>query len=220
MDETGRSARDTARRWLRYAPALIWATGLAMAAVTTPAVRPMAIVFVVAGLTVHLLVRSANRTLPKGAQGARTRRQPLWPDASVKSVVEAVREPALVVDRTLALRYANAGAMRAFGPLVLGDPIAMRVSRARSSGRAGARGRERRGRAGGAERAPADRPVLGHRHPAAASRRRGASPVLPAAPARTTRRRGGWSACAPTSSPMPAMSCARRSPRSPASSRR
>jgi two-component system phosphate regulon sensor histidine kinase PhoR len=126
VDETGRSARDTARRWLRYAPALIWAAGLVTAAATTPEIRPTAILFVVAGLVVHLLLRNANRTLPKGGASARTRRQPLWPDASVKSVVEAVREPALIVDRTLALRYANAGAMRAFGPLVLGDPIAMR----------------------------------------------------------------------------------------------
>lgn len=126
MDETGRSGGETARRWLRFVPAMIWAGGLVVAAVTIPEARGTAVAFVFAGLLVHLFLRGASRTRPHGAGSGRTRQQPLWPDASVKGVVEAVREPAVVVDRSLALRYANAAAMRAFGPLALGDPIAMR----------------------------------------------------------------------------------------------
>ncbi|WP_245415006.1 ATP-binding protein [Aureimonas flava] len=126
MNETGRSGGETARRWLRRAPALIFAAGLALVAATVAEARWAALAPLAAGALAHFLLRGADGTLPRRAASGRARQTPLWPDASVKSVVEAVREPAAVVDRSLALRFANAAAMRAFGPFVLGDPIAMR----------------------------------------------------------------------------------------------
>ncbi|MBB3997448.1 ATP-binding protein [Aureimonas pseudogalii] len=56
----------------------------------------------------------------------RMRAAPLWPDASVKAVVAAMREPAFVIDRNLALRFGNEAAGRAFGLAPLGDPFPMR----------------------------------------------------------------------------------------------
>ncbi|WP_279480998.1 ATP-binding protein [Aureimonas sp. SK2] len=126
MDETGRSGGETARRWLRLVPTAIWGAGLVFLALAVGEARWWAGGFVLAGGLAHLLLRGADGNRPRSTAASRSRNQPHWPDASVKSVVEALREPGVVVDRSLALRFANAAASRAFGPLVLGDPIAMR----------------------------------------------------------------------------------------------
>ncbi len=146
MDET-RSGGETARRFLRFLPAVVWLIGLGVLALRVPEARVGALVFTLVGLVAHLLLRGASRTQAVRSPGGRSRHAQPWPDGSVKSVVEAVREPALVIDRAQALRFANAAAHKAFGAMTLGDPIAMRfrapellaaLERAMESGEAGA----------------------------------------------------------------------------------
>ena len=56
----------------------------------------------------------------------RRRQSPLWPDAGTKAVVEAMLEPAFVIDRNLLMRYRNGVSERAFGNMTLGDAISLR----------------------------------------------------------------------------------------------
>ncbi|MBC8129013.1 MAG: two-component sensor histidine kinase [Rhizobiaceae bacterium] len=54
------------------------------------------------------------------------RQAPLWPDGGIKAVVEAMLEPAFLIDRNLLLRYRNAVSEQAFGNMALGDAISLR----------------------------------------------------------------------------------------------
>ncbi|WP_062206323.1 ATP-binding protein [Aureimonas sp. AU12] len=102
------------------------ALGLLIVAVAVPDARVLVGATGVLALVVALLTRGrrSRRSLLRAPQRARL--APLWPDASIKSVVEAMREPAFVIDRMLALRFGNGAASRAFGGSTLGDPFPMR----------------------------------------------------------------------------------------------
>ena len=70
---------------------------------------------------------SRNRSPRSGIGDDLRRRQvPLWPEAGTKAVVEAMPEPALLIDRNLLLRYRNARSERVFGAMALGDPVSLR----------------------------------------------------------------------------------------------
>jgi two-component system phosphate regulon sensor histidine kinase PhoR len=72
-----------------------------------------------------LLPRRSSRRLRAG-DDLRRRQSPLWPDAGTKAVVEAMLEPAFLLDRALLLRYRNGVSERAFGNMTLGDAISLR----------------------------------------------------------------------------------------------
>ncbi|SMC64843.1 two-component system, OmpR family, phosphate regulon sensor histidine kinase PhoR [Fulvimarina manganoxydans] len=50
-----------------------------------------------------------------------------WPDAGMKAVVEAIGEPAMIVDRATYLRYRNPACTIAFGSMALGDSVSLRL---------------------------------------------------------------------------------------------
>lgn len=68
--------------------------------------------------------RGARRT--RLGDDLRRRQAPLWPDVGTKAVVEAMTEPAFLIDRNLLLRYRNAVSEQAFGNMALGDAISLR----------------------------------------------------------------------------------------------
>ena len=79
-----------------------------------------------AGLVlICLLPEREGRRLRLG-EDLRRRQTPLWADAGTKAVVEAMLEPAFLIDRNLLLRYRNHVSEQAFGNMALGDAISLR----------------------------------------------------------------------------------------------
>ena len=76
-------------------------------------------------LLLCLLPQRGERRLRQG-DDLRRRQSPLWPDAGTKAVVEAMLEPAFLIDRNLLLRYRNGVSEQAFGNMPLGDAISLR----------------------------------------------------------------------------------------------
>ena len=136
---------------------------------------------------------------------------------SGENLAAAVTDPLIVFDGAGAVVHANAAATAAFGALHPGILAAAEIPRARDAGddrgRAVRPGRLARRRL---QRAPAHRARLPRHRLGGRPRHR----ALSSWSSRTRARRAASTACAPTSSPMPATNCARRWPRSPASSRR
>ena len=50
----------------------------------------------------------------------------IWPDRGMKAVLEALQEPALIVDRELLIRYRNPVSAVSFGSMALADPLSLR----------------------------------------------------------------------------------------------
>lgn len=98
--------------------------GLAAIAAFYPDARKVALL--VAALVSGFWLMAVRADERSGRAVARGRRASLWPEAGVKHVVDALREPAMVVDRGLSLRFRNSASEPAFGPMTLGDPIALR----------------------------------------------------------------------------------------------
>ena len=61
---------------------------------------------------------------PGGVGGPRM--QPHWPDAGMKAVLEAMQEPALLVDKALVIRFCNSTSQATFGAMSVGDPLSIR----------------------------------------------------------------------------------------------
>lgn len=61
------------------------------------------------------------------AQNEAPRSTAEWPDAGMKAVVEALGEPAMIVDRATYLRYRNPACTVAFGSMALGDSVSLRL---------------------------------------------------------------------------------------------
>ncbi|MFM9858057.1 ATP-binding protein [Pseudoxanthobacter sp. M-2] len=73
--------------------------------------------------TAVALNRARPRTVTSRPRDAHAR----FPDAGVKAALDALPEPAFVVDRRGRLRFANRAAAPAFGTLHLGDPLSFRL---------------------------------------------------------------------------------------------
>ena len=116
---------DAARRAPFALSRLVPLAGLALIAYVAPDQRLLALGTLALAAFVALVQRGARVSLRRKAVKTDTA-SPLWPNASVKSVVDAMREPAFVLDRNLALRFSNAVGIQTFGNMALGDPIAMR----------------------------------------------------------------------------------------------
>ena len=113
------------RRGVLSLPCVILAAGLLVVAFIEPGARAIAAFAVGLALLAAALLRggrTARHAKGREADSASS----LWPNATLKSVVNAMREPAFVFDRDLALRFSNANGIRTFGNMALGDPIAMR----------------------------------------------------------------------------------------------
>ncbi|MCB8838044.1 ATP-binding protein [Aurantimonas sp. VKM B-3413] len=57
---------------------------------------------------------------------AEARSELVWPGRGMKAIVEALQEPAFILDRGLLLRYRNPASFVAFGNMTLGDPFSLR----------------------------------------------------------------------------------------------
>lgn len=75
---------------------------------------------------VACLALSRDTAVPRRERGTRRRQTTLWPDSGTKSVVEAMAEPAFLIDRNLLLRFQNSVSERVFGAMALGDAISLR----------------------------------------------------------------------------------------------
>jgi two-component system phosphate regulon sensor histidine kinase PhoR len=75
------------------------------------------------GATALTLHRARPRTVQSRPRDAHAR----FPDAGVKGTLDALPEPAFVVDRRGRLRFSNRAAAPAFGALHLGDPLSFRL---------------------------------------------------------------------------------------------
>ncbi len=125
MTETGLPGGGARRGSFISLSTLVLVGALVWAAWVIPQLRPVVAGVLVLSALVELIQRSARASL-RAKAGKVGEVAPLWPNASVKSVVNAMREPAFVLDRDLALRFSNAVGIQTFGNMVLGDPIAMR----------------------------------------------------------------------------------------------
>ena len=95
---------------------------LALASLHRDAASAAAVVFAVLALTI--LWPARERTRRAEAEGRATDKT--WPDRGMKAVVEALQEPALIVDRELLIRYRNPVSAVAFGNMALADPLSLR----------------------------------------------------------------------------------------------
>lgn len=68
-----------------------------------------------------------NQTRPRTVTSRPRDAQGRFPDVGVKAALDALPEPAFVVDRRGRLRFANRAAAPAFGKLQLGDPLSFRL---------------------------------------------------------------------------------------------
>lgn len=105
-------------------PFAILAAGLALVALFPADGRALALGALALGVALALVLwgPAALATRRAGTEQA----QAADPDASLRAVVEAMPEPAFLVDRAQAMRFGNRAALPAFGALSPGDPIAMR----------------------------------------------------------------------------------------------
>ena len=145
---------------------------------------------------------------------------PAWPrpssDLSAESLAAAVADPLIVFDARGAVVLANRAAASAFGdmnvgislPLKFRAPEIQQVLERMLSGHSVSETTEY------TERVPFER-VFGSPRPPSAT-----APAFLSSSSRIAAKRAALTACAPISSPTPATNCARRWPRSPASSRR
>ena len=95
---------------------------LALAALHPDAAFAAAAVLAVIVLTIFWPTRErTRRTQAEGRSADQT-----WPDRGMKAVLEALQEPALIVDRELLIRYRNPVSAVAFGNMALADPLSLR----------------------------------------------------------------------------------------------
>ncbi|BDA83556.1 two-component sensor histidine kinase [Aureimonas sp. SA4125] len=120
-EETDGPRRTVSLR--RVALAGILGFGFAMA-VDLPSWQPVLAGFFLMMAICFVPRRSVRRM--RASDEIRRRQSPLWPDAGTKAVVEAMLEPAFVIDRNLLLRFRNGVSERAFGNMTLGDAISLR----------------------------------------------------------------------------------------------
>ena len=125
MAEHAPHSDDARRRALPSLATLVCVAGLLLIAYAEPQARVLALATLAVAACVWLVQRGARASRRRKA-GKTVLPSPLWPNASVKSVVDAMREPAFVLDRNLALRFSNTVGIQTFGNMALGDPIAMR----------------------------------------------------------------------------------------------
>lgn len=102
-------------------PLLVAAAALVALALVFPQARLAALLALAATLLAALPLtmrwrRAGRAEAPAAAD----------PDPSLRAVVEAMPEPAFVVDRAQSVRLANRAALPAFGAVAAGDPIALR----------------------------------------------------------------------------------------------
>lgn len=95
---------------------------LALAAWYPQAAFAAAGVFAV--IVLAILWPSRERTRRSEADGRSA--DQIWPDRGMKAVLEALQEPALIVDRELLIRYRNPVSAVAFGNMALADPLSLR----------------------------------------------------------------------------------------------
>ncbi|WP_062017707.1 ATP-binding protein [Aureimonas sp. AU4] len=115
------------RDWSALPAVLILAAGLLLDTALGGALpREAGLAILALGLLAYGLSGLWRRRRPAGGPTARVRTSTVWPDAGMRGVVEAVREPAFLVDRTLALRFRNDVSLTPFGAIAPGDPISLR----------------------------------------------------------------------------------------------
>ena len=99
----------------------------ALALLTLAALHPQAAVasagvFVVLVVTIHWPARERSKNTGMDIRASAE----IWPDRGMKAVLEALQEPALIVDRDLLIRYRNPVTAVAFGNMALADPLSLR----------------------------------------------------------------------------------------------
>ncbi|MBO0903789.1 ATP-binding protein [Jiella sonneratiae] len=79
-------------------------------------------VFLVLAAAIHWPSRVAARRAATESRAG----DEVWPDRGMKAVLEALQEPALIIDRELLIRYRNPVSAVAFGNMALADPLSLR----------------------------------------------------------------------------------------------
>ncbi|MCQ0989377.1 ATP-binding protein [Jiella marina] len=102
---------------------IVAAASLTALALAWPVATPGSVlVFMVLMLTVHWPSRQKRLRLAEPPAPA----DPVWPGRGMKAAVEALQEPALIVDRDMLIRYRNPSSAIAFGNMALGDAVSLR----------------------------------------------------------------------------------------------
>jgi two-component system phosphate regulon sensor histidine kinase PhoR len=110
-----------------------WRVGLVAAALAAAAVTWRDVPWPIAVLSVSVLIAVAwsGRDRGPGRTGAigepRRRGRTVWPDLGMKTVVDAIDAPCLLVDGHAAVRHANREAVQRFGAIRPGDPLSFRI---------------------------------------------------------------------------------------------
>lgn len=99
----------------------------ALSLLTLAALHPQAavaavVVLAILVLTIHWPARERSNRTDASLRAA----EEIWPDRGMKAVLEALQEPALIVDRELLIRYRNPVSAVSFGNMALADPLSLR----------------------------------------------------------------------------------------------
>jgi two-component system phosphate regulon sensor histidine kinase PhoR len=129
IDERPDEAPPPTPRWgLRS-----WRVGLVAAALGAAAVtwRDVPWPIAVASVSVLIAVAWSGRDRGPGRTGVvgelRRRGRPVWPDLGMKTVVDAIDSPCLLVDGRANVRHANREAVQRYGAIRPGDPLSFRI---------------------------------------------------------------------------------------------
>ncbi|KAA0972418.1 two-component sensor histidine kinase [Aureimonas fodinaquatilis] len=97
--------------------------GFLVIALWVPEARPLAM----AGIFITLIASMfSRRSARRRAATESAKALSPWPDRGIKTVLQAMNEPAFLTDSALTLRFRNAASEVSFGSFALGDPISMR----------------------------------------------------------------------------------------------
>lgn len=129
MSDAGGSAGSTPAGWrarLRSArAALVTSAVLAVGCLAFTDAPLWAVLLGEAAMVLAILAVRAPRPQALGVRAARTRSP--WPDAHLRSLIDALPEPCFLTDGEGRLRYQNTAAAERFGAPRLGDPVSFKL---------------------------------------------------------------------------------------------
>ncbi|ODN69820.1 histidine kinase dimerization/phospho-acceptor domain-containing protein [Methylobrevis pamukkalensis] len=124
--QPGTGARMLARLRQARLALVVLAAGCVLLSLE-PEVGPVHLFALFAAVLVVVLVSGSVPEILRRADPPTRPAASIWPDTSMKMLVEALPDPCFIADRNGILRYANKAAVASFGPARPGDPLSFKL---------------------------------------------------------------------------------------------